>query len=294
VERTDTTDSSDTLSPRRLKAWQAALLALAAIGAAALSVGHYGPLLWPPEFEGPPAGSIEATFTRPLTIAPQTAPRAIPADQAEVDDADWFIAVEVHGNHRLYPIWLLEQSLAAHVVNDSLGGVPIAVTWCDLSQTAAVYARESAQGILTFGVGGTEAGELILHCPETAARWSQRTGERTDAGGEHLKKLDHRLITGAEWRELGSSGEIYIGDAQLPAIARAASRPLDDSEGAEGLPEGAAMPPGTPAGLIWMQQRLMRQTGSMGLGIPKTDLKRTSQEPEGQRLSPDGAAGLPD
>jgi hypothetical protein len=61
------------------------------------------------------------------------------------------LAVAIGGRARAYPL----QILVWHViVNDTLGGVPIAVTYCPLCNSAIVFDRLAAGRTLTFGTTG--------------------------------------------------------------------------------------------------------------------------------------------
>ena len=66
-------------------------------------------------------------------------------------DTEPLIVVEVNGKAKAYPQRIL---LWHEVVNDVIGGRPIAVTWCPLCNTAIVFDRQINSRIFTFGVSG--------------------------------------------------------------------------------------------------------------------------------------------
>ncbi len=64
---------------------------------------------------------------------------------------DWVLGLSVGGEYRAYPIRVLNWH---ELVNDRLGGRPVAVAFNPLSFTAAAFDRERNGEVLTFGVSG--------------------------------------------------------------------------------------------------------------------------------------------
>ena len=61
------------------------------------------------------------------------------------------LLVTVGSTSRAYPL----RSLTRHeIVNDTLGGIPIAATWCPLCNTGLAFARELDGTLYDFGVSG--------------------------------------------------------------------------------------------------------------------------------------------
>ena len=54
-------------------------------------------------------------------------------------DNEPVIAIEINGDARAYPLGILTQH---EIANDVIGGVPVAVTFCPLCNSAIVFARE--------------------------------------------------------------------------------------------------------------------------------------------------------
>lgn len=80
---------------------------------------------------------------------------------------------------RAYPVAYLDFH---EIVNDTFADIPVAVTWCPLCGSAAVYdRREAVNGeplALEFGVSGKLAADnLVLYDRETDSEWKQTTGE---------------------------------------------------------------------------------------------------------------------
>jgi hypothetical protein len=79
---------------------------------------------------------------------------------------------------RAYPVRILNFH---EVVNDTVDGKPLAVTWCPLCASAVVYERTVADRTLTFGVSGKLADDdLVMYDRETGSEWKQSLGECID------------------------------------------------------------------------------------------------------------------
>ena len=85
------------------------------------------------------------------------------------------IALEVNGDARAYPLRVL---MWHEIANDTIGGVPVAVTYCPLCNTAIVFDRRHKGQTLTFGVSGLlRKSDMIMYDHQTESWWQQFTGE---------------------------------------------------------------------------------------------------------------------
>lgn len=84
------------------------------------------------------------------------------------------IAVVVNGQARAYP----EQILVWHeIVNDRLGGRPVAVTYCPLCNSAIAFDRRVGGRVLTFGTTGkVRNSDLVMWDRQTQSWWQQFSG----------------------------------------------------------------------------------------------------------------------
>ncbi|MEF8787262.1 MAG: DUF3179 domain-containing protein [Haloarculaceae archaeon] len=84
------------------------------------------------------------------------------------------IVVETGTGARAYPTRILQNH---EVVNDTVGGDPVAVTWCPLCASAVVYDRTVDGRTLTLGVSGKLAdNDLVLYDRDTNSEWKQSSG----------------------------------------------------------------------------------------------------------------------
>jgi len=77
-------------------------------------------------------------------------------------------------------------------VNDTVGGVPVAVTFCPLCNSGITFDRRVEQGTLTFGVSGKlRNSDMVMYDRETESWWQQAVGEAIvgDLTGTELKML---------------------------------------------------------------------------------------------------------
>lgn len=86
------------------------------------------------------------------------------------------IAVEFDGvAPRAYPIRYLTWH---EIVNDVVGDIPVAVTFCPLCNSAITFDRRVGGGVLTFGVSGKlRNSDMIMFDRETESWWQQAIGE---------------------------------------------------------------------------------------------------------------------
>jgi hypothetical protein len=120
------------------------------------------------------------------TIAAIVEPGFVSADKAKMPDDAWILAVEVDGDARAYDLNLLNRH---EVVNDVVGGMPIAAVWCPLAMAAVVYDREYDDAVLTFEASEELKGAaLVMRDRETGSLWSIMAGAAVEGemAGEEL------------------------------------------------------------------------------------------------------------
>ncbi len=135
---------------------------------------------------GPPRDGIPA-IDRPQIVQVDTADEWL-ADREPV------ILVEHGGRVRVYPIQIL---IWHEIVNDEIGGTPVAVTFCPLCNTALVFDRRVAGRTLDFGTTGKlRNSDLVMYDRQTQSWWQQFGGKGLVGrySGERLKQLPSRIV----------------------------------------------------------------------------------------------------
>lgn len=119
---------------------------------------------------------------------------------------DRIIGVALGGESRAYPLRILNWH---EVANDTLGGVPIAVTYHPLSEGVVVFDRRCGNDVLELGVSGLLFNSSLLmydRRPEGAGEslWSQLQARAVAGPGAsaslHLTVLPCSLTTWDRWR----------------------------------------------------------------------------------------------
>jgi hypothetical protein len=103
------------------------------------------------------------------------APEFAPASQASwAPPPVAAIGVEIGGEARAYPVHLMEYH---QIVNDTVGGVPVVVTFDPLTAIPVVWERTAKGRVLEFGVSGLLYREqFLLFDRETESLWAQYEG----------------------------------------------------------------------------------------------------------------------
>jgi hypothetical protein len=123
------------------------------------------------------------------------------------------IAVEVNGEARAYP----EQILVWHeIVNDTLGGRPIAVTYCPLCNSAVVFDRRVGRRALTFGTTGKlRNSDLVMWDRQTQSWWQQFSGTALVGryAGTQLQPLESQVLSWAQFKAAYPRGDVLLRPA---------------------------------------------------------------------------------
>jgi hypothetical protein len=132
-----------------------------------------------------------------------------PAEAAKLlRDTDLVIAVELDGDARAYP----EKLLSLHeVVNDVVGGSPVAIVWCPLCRTATAFQRTVDGDEHVFGVSGLlYHRNVILFDRETGSLWSQLLGGAVTGSlrGTEVTAVPVTQETFGRWREKHPEGQV--------------------------------------------------------------------------------------
>ena len=111
------------------------------------------------------------------------------------------VQVEVNGDVRAYPIAILTWH---EIVNDVIGGRPVAVTFCPLCNTAIVFDATVDDMALDFGTTGRlRFSNLLMYDRQTESWWQQATGDAVigELTGIRLTFLPATIIGWSEARE---------------------------------------------------------------------------------------------
>ena len=117
------------------------------------------------------------------------------------------ITVEIDGaTPRAYPLRYLTWH---EIVNDSIGGIPIAVTFCPLCNSGISFDRRIKRGTLRFGVSGKlRKSDMVMFDRETESWWQQAIGEAIvgDLSGTKLRALPSWMKSFAQFKARNPNG----------------------------------------------------------------------------------------
>ena len=134
-------------------------------------------------------------------IQPIYDPSLTTPDNINLKPHEMVLAVEINGDARAYPI---EPLVSYEIVNDVVGGVPVAITWCPLCYSGLVFERVWEGQTLTLGVqGALYKGAQTWWDHETGSIWSQVFGEALDGplDGAQLRPIVASLTPWGSWLE---------------------------------------------------------------------------------------------
>jgi Protein of unknown function (DUF3179) len=143
---------------------------------------------------------------------PYDAPAFGSADSVPVDRDDRVLTVWLGGHARAYPIRTMGYH---HIVNDTVGGVPIVVTYCTLCHTGLVWDPVVNGRTLHFRLAGINNGNALIRDEETSSVWQQSTGEAIfgPLKGRHLDLVRSNEMTFGLWRREQPQGDVLKPDA---------------------------------------------------------------------------------
>ncbi len=130
-----------------------------------------------------------------------------------VPESDWIqdqepgVLIEIEGDARFYPLSIMTRH---EIVNDDIGGIPVAVTYCPLCNTALAFDRRFEGETLRLGVSGLlRHSDLVMWDDVTQTLWQQITGEAIvgEHAGKSLTPLGSAIVRWADFRDNHPEGQ---------------------------------------------------------------------------------------
>jgi hypothetical protein len=172
-----------------------------------------------------------------------------PATVAEIDALSWgghghghflvpddrVIGVVAGGQARAYPLSILNWH---EVANDTLGGVPIVVTYNPLAEAAAVFDRRVDGAPRSFGFSGLLlASSLVMYDGggETSSLWAPLIGAGIGgpAAGEPLATVEYALVRWGDWLDRHPDTTVMAPDLDLKRVYK--RKPYESYRGSQRL-----------------------------------------------------------
>ncbi len=149
---------------------------------------------------GPPRDGI------PAVDRPQF--DSVPEARRWLRDPEPVAVVEYAGEAHAYPLQIL---IWHEIVNDLVGGEPLAVTFCPLCNSAIAFRRRAAGMVLDFGTTGKlRYSNLVMYDRQTESWWQQLTGEAIVGrlAGTRLEPVPAQMVAWAEFSRRFPGGRV--------------------------------------------------------------------------------------
>ncbi len=143
-------------------------------------------------------------------------PPAVAAEAAGLDDAEEVVGVVVNGVARAYRLGAFRDPLH-HVVNDLVGGAPVTVAYCDVTDCIRTYTGPGAEP-LRVGIAGIKDGGLVVKLD--GVYYDHRSG-RVVEGPPGAAPLPHDQVpwtrtTWGGWRREHPATDVSVGAVAAP------------------------------------------------------------------------------
>ena len=118
------------------------------------------------------------------------------------------ITLVLNGDARAYPLQVM---IWHEIANDTVGGVPVTVTFCPLCNTAIAFHRRLDGKVLDFGTTGLlRNSDLVMYDRQTQSWWQQFTGEAIvgEMTGKELKMIPTRLESYERFKAAHPQGKV--------------------------------------------------------------------------------------
>ncbi len=122
------------------------------------------------------------------------------------------ISFEIAGDARAYPLQILTWH---EIVNDVVGGEPVAITFCPLCNTAIAFSRMVDGFLYDFGVSGAlRVSNQIMYDRQTESWWQQIGGDAIvgELTGARLTPLPASIVSWKDFRESFPDGLVLSRD----------------------------------------------------------------------------------
>jgi hypothetical protein len=148
---------------------------------------------------GPPPDGIPS-IDKPKFISIQEADKYL-------EDSELVLGLNINGDIRAYPLQIL---VWHEIVNDKVGGIPVAVTYCPLCFTNQVFNSTIADDkgkavILEFGTSGKlYNSNLVMYDRTSKSLWSQAMAQGIVGkySGVKLERIPFDIAYWKEWKQL--------------------------------------------------------------------------------------------
>ncbi len=134
------------------------------------------------------------------------------AASAWIGEQEPVIAFELNGDARAYPLQIMTWH---EIVNDEVGGIPVAITFCPLCNAAIAFDRRLEGKVYDFGVSGNlRYSDLIMWDRQTESWWQQFTGDAIigELAGKKLAFLPASIVAWSDFQAARPNAKVLSRD----------------------------------------------------------------------------------
>ena len=131
-------------------------------------------------------------------------------------DSDKVLGLNINGDIRAYPLQIL---VWHEIVNDNVGGTPVAVTYCPLCFTNQVFKRNVNGTTVEFGTSGKlYNSNLVMYDRTSKSLWSQALGAGIvgSYAGTILERIPFDVAFWKDWKQLYPNTKVLSRDTAFP------------------------------------------------------------------------------
>jgi hypothetical protein len=130
-----------------------------------------------------------------------------------LEGSELVVGLNINGDIRAYPLQIL---VWHEIVNDKVGGVPVAITYCPLCFTNQVFNRTLEDGnVVEFGTSGKlYNSNLVMYDRTSESLWSQALGQSIVGkyAGINLQRVLFDVANWKEWKALYPESKVLSRD----------------------------------------------------------------------------------
>lgn len=139
-------------------------------------------------------------------------PKFVSAQESPLQNGDLVLGLEIDGDARAYPLDIL---VWHEIVNDVVGGEPVAVTYCPLCFTNQVFKRTIEGEVVEFGTSGKlYNSNLVMYDSSTESYWSQALGQAItgERAGYRLERVPFDVAYWEDWKAINPESKVLSQD----------------------------------------------------------------------------------
>jgi hypothetical protein len=201
-------------------------------------------------------------------------PKFISVGEADefLDGREPVIRLELGGEARGYPIQIM---MWHEIVNDEVAGLPVAVTFCPLCNTALAFDRRVDGRVLDFGTtGNLRMNDLVMYDRQTESWWQQFGGEAIvgELTGEELTPVPVEIVSWEEFARENANGGVLSRDTGF-------ERPYGQNPytGYDDVDSPPFAPTRSDDRLAPKERVVFLEIGGEAIAVPFTDLREEKE-----------------